>query len=158
MGSLSIWHWIIVAVPVVGVIVALLRAVDRPSRTAWVKSKTTEMPEDALQHQACEALNEINRSLGFAEGEGPTGGILDGKPATSDLGRTKRLQNESLHDKAYALAGILHEMASLEAALKEATARGDAGLAGKVMIELNERSNQANALVEQMQILSGKTE
>jgi hypothetical protein len=158
MGSLSIWHWIIVAVPVVGIIIALLRAFVGPSRTDWVQSQTTETPEDALRHQAREALNEINRSLGFSEGAGPTTVMLDGKPGTLGLGHTRRLQSDPLNANAYNLAGMLHEMAGLEAALEEATARGDAELASKVMTELNELSIQANALLEQMQIRRGKRE
>ena len=105
----------------------------------------------ALAREANRTLQEINKSLGFPEGTGPTGIMVDGEYRVVNVGHTERMKNDPTYAFGDKTAGILLEMNDLESALREAQASGDRVLEQKITRQLSELEKEVNALVEQQQ-------
>lgn len=110
-----------------------------------------ERQDDQRREQAREAnrlLQDINKSLGFPEGAGPTGILVDGKYQVVNVGHTERMKNDPTYAFGNEVAGILLDLNSLEGALKEAEARSDHALAAKITAEMSALEKRAIAMAE----------
>lgn len=115
------------------------------------KGRQRREQESMRRGQAQEAsrlLKDINRSLGFPEGTGPTGVMVDGEYRVVNVGHTERMQNDPTYAFGDKMAEMLLEMNDLEGVLKEAIARSDDDLAAKVRAEISSLEKRAIALAE----------
>ncbi|MEY9575846.1 type II secretory pathway pseudopilin PulG [Bradyrhizobium diazoefficiens] len=110
-----------------------------------------ERQQDERREHAREAnrlLQEVNRSLGFPEGTGPTGIMVDGEYQVVNVGHTERMKNDPTYAFGNEVAGILLDLNSLEGALKEAEARSDHALAAKIRAEMSALEKRAIVMAE----------
>jgi len=84
--------------------------------------------------------------LGYPEGQGPTGVIVDGEYRVVNVGHTERMKNDPTYAFGNKVAGILLEMQDLENAQKEAQASGDRALAEKITRQLAVLEGEAMTL------------
>jgi uncharacterized membrane protein YhaH (DUF805 family) len=114
-------------------------------------------PEAAAQDQqqnvreANRLLKEINKSLGFPEGQGPTGIMVDGQYRVVNVGHTERMKNDPVYAFGNEMAGIMMEINDLESALKEAQASNNTALARSITNELQVLERKAHALMDKHQ-------
>lgn len=101
--------------------------------------------------EANRLLKEINKSLGYPEGQGPTGIMVDGQYRVVNVGHTERMKNDPAYGFGNEMAGIMAEMTDLENALKEAQARNDTALARAISNELQALERKANAMMDKYQ-------
>lgn len=108
----------------------------------YMKSKPSEPSQDELAQTANQHLRALNKSLGFAEGQGPTGIVVDGEYRVVNVGQTERMKDAS-YRAADEIAGILLAVDDLERAHGEAEASGDHVLARKIETELRNKTERA---------------
>src|SRR6266446_6900461 len=60
--------------------------------------------------EASRLLKDLNKSLGFPEGTGPTGIMVDGEYRVVNVGHTERMKNDPAYAFGDKMAGILMEM------------------------------------------------
>lgn len=101
--------------------------------------------------EANRLLKDINKSLRFPEGTGPTGIMVGGEYRVVNIGHTERMKNDPTYAFGNELAEILLELNNLESALKEAEAQSDHGFAAKIKAEMAALERQAIALAEKQQ-------
>lgn len=101
--------------------------------------------------EANRLLKDINKSLGFPEGAGPTGIMVDGEYRVVNVGHTERMKTDPTYAFGNEVADILLEMNDLESALKEAEAQGDHSLAAKIQAEMTKLEKRVMALAEKQQ-------
>ncbi len=114
----------------------------------------TLLPEDTFLDQRREAdrlLKEINKRLGFPEGTGPTGVMVDGQYRVVDVGHTERMKKDPVYAFGNEMAGIMMDTNDLENALKEAQASNNTALARSITNELQALERRANALMDKHQ-------
>jgi hypothetical protein len=99
--------------------------------------------------EANKILKDLNRSLGFPEGTGPTGIMVDGEYRIVNVGHTERMKNDPAYALGNEIAAITMEMTDLESALKEAVAQSDNALASKIRNELASLGRKANTLMDE---------
>lgn len=104
-----------------------------------------------------EILGQLNKSLGYPEGQGPTGIMVDGEYRVVNVGHTERLKNEPAYAFGNQMADVISDLQSLEAALGEAEVSGDHGLAAKIRAELARRNAEGHALMDQYQAKKTET-
>jgi hypothetical protein len=123
----------------------------------WLVKRRRAAQESALQdrqqnfQEANRLLKEINKSLGFPEGTGPTGIVVDGKYHIVNVGHTERMKNDPVYAFGDEMARILMEMNDLENALKEAQASHNIALARAINKELQVLEGKANVLMDKRQ-------
>jgi len=114
-------------------------------------------PQAAAQNQQQNAreanrlLKDINKSLGFPEGQGPTGIMVDGQYRVVNVGHTERMKNDPVYAFGNEMAGIMMDITDLENALKEAQASNNTALARSITNELQALERKANALMDKHQ-------
>jgi uncharacterized membrane protein YhaH (DUF805 family) len=114
-------------------------------------------PETAAQDQqqnvreANRLLKEINKSLGFPEGQGPTGITVDGQYRVVNVGHTERMKNDPVYAFGNEMAEIMMEIKDLENAMTEAEASNQTALVRSITNELQVLERKANALMDKHQ-------
>jgi hypothetical protein len=98
--------------------------------------------------EANRLLQDINKSLGFPEGTGPTGIMVGGEYRVVNVGHTERMKNDQTYAFGNEVAGILLDISNLEGALKEAEAQSDHDLAAKITAEMTALEKRAVAMAE----------
>jgi len=123
----------------------------------WLAKKGRASREAANQdrqqnvREANRLLKDINKSLGFPEGTGPTGIMVDGQYRVVNVGHTERMKNDPVYAFGNEMAGIMMDMTNLENALKEAQAGNNIPLARSISNELQALERKANALMDKHQ-------
>jgi hypothetical protein len=144
-----------VALAVIGLVVSaiLFWVVKKAAQEAYlfcaVKKAAQESARQDRQQNVQEAnrlLKELNKSLGFPEGTGPTGIMVDGQYRVVHVGHTKRMKNDPVYAFGNEMAGIIMEIGDLENALKEAQASNDTALARSISNELQALERKAERL------------
>jgi hypothetical protein len=110
-----------------------------------------ERQENERREHAREAnrlLKDINKSLGFPDGTGPTGIMVDGEYRVVNVGHTERMKNDPTYAFGNEVAKILLDLNDLEGALKEAEARSDNSLATKIRAEMSALEQRAMTTAE----------
>jgi hypothetical protein len=110
-----------------------------------------ERQENERREHAREAnrlLKDINKSLGFPDGTGPTGIMVDGEYCVVNIGRTERMKNDPTYAFGNEVAKILLDLDDLEGALKEAEARSDISFATKIRAEMSALERRAMTMAE----------
>jgi hypothetical protein len=129
-------------VVVIGIVLFLVWFLARKGRTARTE---TERQREAAR-EANDSLKKINKMLGYPEGRGPTGIMVDGEYRVVNVGHTDRMKNDPTYAFGNKVAGILLEMQDLENAQKEARASGDRALAEKIARQLAVLESEAMTL------------
>jgi uncharacterized membrane protein YhaH (DUF805 family) len=101
--------------------------------------------------EANRLLKDINKSLGFPEGQGPTGIMVDGQYRVVNVGHTERMKNDPVYAWGNEMAGIMMDINDLENALKEAHASNNTALARSISNELQTLERKAHALIDKQQ-------
>lgn len=138
-----------IAVIVIGLVLLAIWIVARKGRAA--KAAASEEQRREAFSESNRILKDLNKSLGFAEGTGPTGIMVDGEYRVVNVGHTERMKNDPTYAFGNKTAGILLEMSDLERALTEAQASGDRALAQKINKQLASLEREANELIERHQ-------
>jgi hypothetical protein len=135
------------AAAVVGSVLLAIYLFARKGRAA------REAQQTRREHgrEASKLLKELNQSLGFPEGTGPTGIMVDGEYRVVNLGHTDRMKSDPVYAFGNQMASITMELLDLENALEEAEASGDKALAAKIRNELAVREREAHAMIDQHQ-------
>jgi hypothetical protein len=101
--------------------------------------------------EANRLLKDINKSLGFPEGQGPTGIMVDGQYTVVNVGHTERMKNDPVYAWGNEIAGIMTDITDLENALKEAQASNNTALARSISNELQALERKANEMIDKQQ-------
>ena len=123
----------------------------------WFVKKRRPAQEAAGQDQqqnvreANRLLKDINKSLGFPEGQGPTGIMVDGQYRVVNVGHTERMKSDPVYAWGNEMAGIMTDMTDLENALKEAQASNNTALARSISNELQALERKANEMIDKQQ-------
>jgi hypothetical protein len=131
----------------IGVVIFVVWFFARKGRA----SKDSDIKQREAVQEANKSLRELNKSLGFPEGTGPTGIMVDGEYRVVNVGHTERMKNDPTYAFGNKTAGILVEISDLEAALTEAQASGDQTLTQKINKQLASLEREANELIDQHQ-------
>ncbi len=98
--------------------------------------------------EANELLKQINASLGFPPGQGPTGIMVEGQYQVVNIGHTERMKNDPVYAFGNEIAGISMDLDDLESALKEAQASGNTPLARSISNEMLILERKAHELMD----------
>ncbi|MBR1128994.1 hypothetical protein [Bradyrhizobium iriomotense] len=126
----------------------VLVAVILLARKGRQQREREETERRANAREANRLLKDINKSLGFPEGTGPTGIMVDGEYRVVNIGHAERMKTDSTYAFGNEVAEILLELNDLEGALKEAEAQSDHGLAAKIRVEMTVLEKRAIAMAE----------
>jgi hypothetical protein len=125
------------------------------ARKGRAEKTDKQVQQEAMRREhgreASRLLKDINKSLGFPEGTGPTGIMVDGEYRIVNVGHTERMKNDPTYAFGNELAGMLLDMNDLEGALKEAEAQSDHSLATKIRAEMSALEKRAIAMAEKQQ-------
>jgi hypothetical protein len=100
-----------IAVIVVGLVLLAVWIVARKGRGA--KAAASEEQRREAFRESNRILKDLNKSLGFQEGTGPTGIMVDGEYRVVNVGHTARMKNDPTYAFGNKIAGILVEMTDL---------------------------------------------
>lgn len=129
----------------------VLIAVIFLARKGRQQRERQETEQRANAREANCLLKDINKNLGFPEGTGPTGIMVDGEYRGVNVGHTERMKTDPTYAFGNEVAEMLLEMNDLEGALKESEAQGDHSLAAKISAEMNALEKRVMALAEKQQ-------
>jgi len=138
----------IVALIVIGLILFAIYMLVKKGRAAQQATRQTR--RQTIQ-EANRVLKELNKSLGFPEGTGPTGIMVDGEYRVVNVGHTERLKNDPAYAFGDEMAGIMMEMYDLENSLKEAQASNNTAFARAISNELHALGRKWHALLDKYQ-------
>ena len=108
-----------------------------PTETSQVASPKGSGQESWLE-ESNKKLREINKSLGFPPGTGPTGFIVDGQYKIANVGHSERMESDPTYAWGYKAGGSLLKMQELETKLNDAISKSDFDLADKIKRELDD--------------------
>jgi hypothetical protein len=81
---------------VIIVVGAVLFAIWFLARKGRAEKNDKQMQRETIQ-EADKTLRELNKSLGFPEGTGPTGIMLDGEYRIVNVGHTERMKSDPMY-------------------------------------------------------------